>query len=254
MRSVALVGLALKARGRRLAVLAAFAAVFVAAAIAVRLLTGGAHGHVELDPLFLTGGYPLVSALLLLGWVLGRFPLIATLVLVAGLVSDDRARGYARIYAVRPTSPILVYGVRLLVLLAAAFALSAILLPTFDLIMLGEWAGPATLVLILAYVLVYGGLTAFLSVWTRADAWITLLLAVTALVWDALRSAGRLATAPPGIIEVVTFLLPPQRALFALESAFAQVQPIPWEAFAHAAGYGLLWLILAGVALMNRET
>ena len=34
------------------------------------------------------------------------------------------------------------YGLRLLVLMAMAFIMSALLLPTFDLLMLGEWAGP----------------------------------------------------------------------------------------------------------------
>src|SRR5207302_3939537 len=132
------------------------------------------------------------------GWMLGRFPLIATLVLMSGIISDDRAAGYTRLYASRPTTLLHVYGARFVALAAVAFVISAVLMPGFDLLMLGTWAGPATLVLIIAYVFVYGGLTLLLSVWTRGDAWIALLIACIALVWDALRRADLLSGAPPG--------------------------------------------------------
>ncbi len=252
MSAVVLAGLTLRARRKRIVVLLAFAALFLAAGTTARLLVSDEGGHVNADRLFLLGGYPAVSALLLLGWILGRFPLIATLVLMAGLVSHDRAEGYARVYAVRPASPLRVYGARFAVLAGVAFAISAVLMPTFDLLMLGTWAGPATLVLILGYVLAFGGLVALLSVWTRADAWIALLLALAALVWDGLRSAGALAV-PPGVRDVVRFILPPQSAIFRLEEAFGNVQPIPWDAFLYVAGYGVVMLALAALALHRRE-
>ncbi|HEX7120111.1 MAG TPA: hypothetical protein VF212_15055 [Longimicrobiales bacterium] len=253
MSAVVLARLTLRARRKRILALLAFAGVFLAAGVTARLLVTDEGGHVNADQLFLLGGYPAVSALLLLGWVLGRFPLIATLVLMAGLVSDDRAEGYARVYAVRPASPLRTYGTRFAVLAGVAFAISAVLMPTFDLLMLGTWAGPATLVLILSYVLVFGGLVALLSVWTRGDAWIALLLAIAALVWDAMRSAGSLANVPPGVRDVVTFILPPQALLFSIEEAFGSIQPIPWDAFLYVAGYGVTLLALAAVALHRRE-
>ncbi|HEY8484566.1 MAG TPA: hypothetical protein VIL13_08140 [Longimicrobiales bacterium] len=253
MTALAVLSLTLRDRRRRLLALIAFAALFLAAGLTARLLVGrGDHGEVDFNQLFLVGGYPLVSGLLLLGWLLGRYALITTLVLMAGIVSHDRSAGYARLYAVRPVSPIRFYAFRFLVLGALAFLLSAALMPAFDFIMLGTWAGPATLVLILAYVLAYGSLTTLLSVWTRADAWITLLLAIVAMVWDALRRAGLLVM-PPGVREVITFVLPPQAALLRLEEAFADVQPIPWDAFAYVAGYGAVMLILAGISLLRRE-
>ena len=253
MRTAGVVLLALRARRRRVLALVAFAAVFLAAALTARLLTRQAGGHVELDRLFLVGGYPLVSALLLLGWLLGRFPLIAVLVLLAGLVSDDRASGHARLYSVRPASPLLLYGAEAATLLAVAFTLSAAIMIPFDLVMLGTWAGPATLVLILAYILVYGGLVALLSAWTRADAWIALLLATGSLVWHALRSADALRTVPPGARDLLTLLLPPQAALVALEDAFGSLQPIPWDAFGYAAAYAAALWLLAGLSLATRE-
>lgn len=244
--------LELLARRKRLLALAAFAGLFLAAGTTARLLVAGGEGHVDADQLFVVGGYPLVSALLLLGWLLGRFPLIATLVLMAGIVSGDRATGQARLLAVRPTSPGAIYAARFIVLSATAFLFSAILLPAFDLLLLGTWAGPATLVLILANVIAFGGLTTLLSVWTRADSWVALFLAIAAIVWNALRAAGRL-TIPIGVRDFVTFLLPPQHAILRLEDAFGSLEPIPWDAFQIVAGYGLILLVVAGVLLRRRE-
>lgn len=243
-------GLELLARRRRILALLAFAALFLAAAAAAASL-GRHEGHVEMDTLFRLGGYPLISGVLLSGWLVGRFPLAATLVLMSGVVSDDHA-GRGRILAVRPVSPILVYGTRALLLGSLAFGISALLMPLFDLIMLGEWAGPATLVLILAHVLVWGGLTAFLSTFTGLDAWIALLLAILAMVWASLLDAGLLPLARPLAVGLA-FLLPPVDRLFQLESAFAGVEPIPWEAFSFCAGYGLVLLVLAALILRRRE-
>ena len=244
-------GLELLARRRRILALLAFAALFLAAGATAATL-GRQDGHMEMDRLFQVGGYPLISGLLLTGWLLGRFPLLATLVLMSGVVAGDRADGRARLLAVRPIHPALLHGARFAILAAVAFAISALLLPLFDLIMLGEWAGPATLVLVLAHVLVWGGLTALLSVFTRLDAWVTLMLALLALVWTSLSAAGMQPLAPP-VAEAVAFVLPPQASLFALEGAFADVEPIPWGAFWFAAGYGLVAAILAAILVGRRE-
>lgn len=244
--------LEITARRRRIFALLAAAALFLAAGATAATL-GRQDGHVEFDRLFEIGGYPLISGMLLAGWLLGRFPLVATLVLTAGIVSMDGEDSRGRLLAIRPVHPALVYGARFLVLAGLAFLLSALLLPAFDLVMLGAWAGPATLVLILAHVLVWGGLTALLSTFTRLDAWITLMLALLAMVWASLAGARMLPLAPP-FVDAVAFVLPPQAALFALEGAFADLQPIPWDAFWFAAGYGLVALILAGLLLARRQT
>lgn len=252
MRTLRLAWLAVVARRGRLLALFAFSAVFLLAGTGAALTLKDETGVVHLDELFAVGGYTAPSALLLLGWLIGRLPLIAVVALTAGVVSEDRRGGLARLIAVRPVSPFAVYGVRLAVLAAIAFAICAVVMPAFDLLMLGKWAGPATLVLIAAYVMVYGGLTALLSVWTRWDGWIALLLAVLSTVWAALDRAGVL-TIGAGVKQFFTFVLPPQPALFAIENAFANVQPIPWNAVAFAAGYGLLMLLLAAAALLRAE-
>ena len=252
MRTLRLAAAHVSSMRRRLVVLAGLCVVFLLAGSAASLFLKDEHGDVHIDTLFVVGGYPAASALLLLGWLLGRLPLIAILLLTAGLVSEDRDTGLARLIAVRPVSPVAVYGVRFALLAAIAFVACGVVMPSFDLLMLGAWAGPGTLVLILAYILAYGGLIAFLSVWTRGDAWLALLLALVAMIWSAFDRAATLPLAP-GLARLVGFLLPPQAALFELESAFAELEPIAWGAFLYCAGYGFFFLVLAAVSVARRE-
>src|SRR5688500_8118708 len=140
-----MLGLFLRTRLKRILALLAFAMLFVIAGGTARAMVGVEHGHVEMGELLQVGGYPLVSTLLLLGWVLGRYPLIATLVLIAGIVSDDRTSGMSRLYSVRPTSLVGIYVRRFFAVALISFVISALLLPGFDLLLLGQWAGPATL-------------------------------------------------------------------------------------------------------------
>jgi hypothetical protein len=242
-----------RTRARRIIALIGFALLFVAAGLTARALVGTENGRVEVGGLFLVGGYPLVSTLLLLGWLLGRYPLIATLALSAGIVSDDRVSGMSRLYAVRPTSLSNIYVKRFLVVCALSFSLSALLLPMFDVMMLGEWAGYATLILIVSYVAVYGSLCFFLSVWIRNEVWLALGLGIIAMVWDALARGGKLSGAAPGIREAVAVVLPPQGALFALEGAFGSAQPVPWDAFAYVSAYAIILFAAAVVSLRLRE-
>ncbi len=239
-------------RSRRILGLLGFAVLFVLAGFVARLLVGGS-GHVETGQLYQIGGYPMVSALLLLGWLLGRYPIIATLVLVAGWFSADRTLGYARLYSVRPVSFLRLYGLRLVTLLAIAFGMSAILMPAFDVLMLGEFTGAAIFVLIGSYVLLYGSLTAFLSVFTRGEAWLALGFGIAGMIWDAMRRAGSLDQAPPGVKQAVSFILPPQGPLFRIETAFGELQPIPWIDVGYVAGYSLILLLAAAVFIVDRE-
>jgi hypothetical protein len=245
--------LTLRWRARRMLGLAAFGLIFLAAGATARIFTGDEHGHVDLDQLFALGGTTLVSALLLLGWLIGRFPLIAALVLMAGVFAEDRTQGYARLFAVRPHSLLALYGGRMLVLGLVAFLMSAVLMPLFDVIVLGELSDPSIFVLIAAQVIVFGSLTALLSTMTRADAWAALFLGIVALVWDALRRVDFFQSAAPAVRETVSVLLPPQGALMRIEMAFGSMQPIPWDAFLYTTLYGALAVVIAGVVLSYRE-
>lgn len=248
-----MLGLFLRTRMKRIFALIGFALLFVIAGVTARAMVGTEHGHVEMGQLFLVGGYPLVSTLLLLGWLLGRYPLIATLVLMAGIVSDDRTSGMSRLYAVRPTSLVGIYVRRYFAVAVVTFAMSALLLPGFDLLLLGEWAGAATLVLIVSYIAVYGSLCFLLSVWIRNEVWVALALSIAAMLWDAMLRSGRLSEAAPGIREIVAIVLPPQGALFQIESAFGALQPVPWGSFAYILAYAAILFGAAIVSMRIRE-
>lgn len=243
----------MRSRARRILALIAFALLFIAAGFTARAIVGTKDNHVEMGELFLVGGYPLVSTLLLLGWLLGRYPLIATLALFSGIVSEDRVNGMSRLYAVRPTSLARIYMSRFAVGGLIVFVLSALLLPLFDLMMLGTWAGPATLILIASYIAVYGSLCFFLSIWIRHEVWLVLGLSVLAMLWDALLRSGNLAEVAPDMRTVVSIVLPPQGALFQLESAFGTLQPIPWGSFAYVMAYALILFVAGAVSLRIRE-
>jgi hypothetical protein len=245
--------LTLRSASRRMLGLAAFGLVFLTAGGTARLFTGREHGHVELERLFEIGGTTLVSVLLLLGWLIGRFPMIAVLVLMNGVFSADRDRGHARLFAVRPTSMLMLYGMRALMFAFIAFVMSVVLIPGFDLLILNELSDSSVFALIAAQVLVYGSLTALVSVATRADAWIALFLGMLATVWYALRRVDFLQSTPGFVREIVSVILPPQGALLRVETAFANAQPVPADAMLYIVIYSLLVLILAGIALMRRE-
>jgi hypothetical protein len=245
--------LTLRSRMRRLAGLAAFGLLFLAAGATARIFTGGEHGHIEMDQIFALGGTTLVSALLLLGWLVGRFPLIAAVVLMAGIFSDDRARGHARIYAVLPPSPVLLYGARFVLLACVAFLMSAVLLPLFDVVVLGELPHATVFALIGGQIIVFGTLTALLSTLMRADAWAALFVGMAGIVWDGLRRVELVAALPPALRQTVSVMLPPQGALARIETAFASLQPVPWDAVLYVSLYGALLLVIAGAILARRE-
>lgn len=248
-----MLSLFLRTRLRRILGLVAFGLLFMLAGLTARMMVGTENGHVEVGALFVVGGYPLVSTLLLLGWLLGRYPLIAILALMSGIVSEDRVSGMSRLYSVRPTSLSGIYMLRFAAICVITFVLSAILLPLFDVIMLSTWAGYATLILIIGYIAVYGSLCFFLSIWVRNEVWLTLALATVSMLWDALLRAGTIGSAAPGFRQLITIILPPQGALFQLESAFGSVQPVPWGSFAFVIAYGAILFAAAAVSLRLRE-
>jgi hypothetical protein len=246
------IALELERQRRRIIGLLAFGGLFGAAAVTARLVSGRG-GHVEFDALLQVGGYTMVSALLLTGWLVGRFPLIAVLVLMAGVYSDQRHSGLARLLEVRPRPPLLLLGLRTALALLLALALTLLVLTVFDIIMLGRAPGPQLLALVLADVLVFGALTALLSTFVRGDGWAAAAVLISAMIWQALLRSGLLATSPPGVREVVTVLLPPQGALLQLENAFAGDLVVPWFALLYAAVYAALALLIAGVIARRRE-
>ncbi|MEO5511318.1 MAG: hypothetical protein ABIV28_06200 [Longimicrobiales bacterium] len=251
--TLALAWLELYTRRRRIAALLLFGLLYLIGALTVRAVGIGEHGQVEPDALQNFGGYPLVSAFLLLGWSIGRYPLVIILVLVGGLFSTDAYAGYARLYAATRVRLITLYGFRLALLMVVAFVMSSVLLPIFDFIILGKLSSPQLLVLVGCYILVFGSITALFSVFTRADAWCTLFAWITAMIWAALGRGGFVTNVPDAVVQGITVVLPPQHALNAIEDAFGNVMPTPWGAVLYVCMYAALMLLVSGYLLSRRE-
>lgn len=248
-----LVWLEVYTRRRRIAALLAFGVLYLVSALIVHKLGVGEHGQVEPDKLLQVGGFTLVSAFLVLGWSIGRFPLIIVLVLVAGLFSNDAAAGYSRLYVAARVRLVALYGLRLALLMLLALALSVMVLPVFDYIILGKPSGAQFYVLVVAYILVFGSLTALFSLFTRADAWAAMFVWIAGMIWHAMLRGGMLDHIPQMILQAVSVVLPPQGALNSIEDAFGNAQSIPWGAFLYVCMYAALILLVAGLALSRKE-
>jgi hypothetical protein len=145
------------------------------------------------------------------------------------------------------------FALRTALTLLLAGVLSAIVLPAFDILMLGRLPGMQLFALALGYVLVFGALTTLLSTLTRADVWIAVFAGIAAVIWHALLRTGALGGAAPAPRALLTVLLPPQGALVQLENAFAADEAIPGAALLYCATYAALAFVLAGVSAARRE-
>lgn len=178
---------------------------------------------------------------------------LSMLVLLGGFVSNDRRQGYYRLYFSHPTRPIAFYGLRwglglLLALVAAALFLVIGQLAAWGRFE-GGWSG---LYLALLAAVSYGGMIAFLSVaLTRGDAWVALVLFLFNYFWLQAVSLG-VQPLPPLLNDAVSLLLPPQLALSDVYDGLLRFE-IDWGASAFAAGYGVFWLLMAGLLLRLRD-
>lgn len=178
---------------------------------------------------------------------------LAMLVLLGGFISHDRRQGYYRMYFAHPTRPIAYYGLRwgmglLLALLAAAVFLVVGQLAAWGRFE-GGWSG---LYLAFLAALAYGGMIAFLSVVLhRGDAWVALVLFLFNYFWLQAVSLG-VQPLPRLLNQAVSLLLPPQLALSDVYDGLLRFE-VDWGASAFAAGYGVFWLLIAGLLLKLRD-
>lgn len=193
---------------------------------------------------------------------LGSFGLAATLanyaglsmlVLLGGFVSGDRRHGYYRLYFSHPTRPIAFYAVRWMLGLAVALLAAAIFLVLGQMAAWGRFEGGwGGLYLALLAAVGYGGMIAFLSVLLpRGDAWVALVLYLFNYFWLLAVSMGS-QPLPPLLNDAVSLLLPPQLALNDVYDGLLRSE-IAWGASAYAAGYGVFWLLIAGLLLKLRD-
>ena len=178
---------------------------------------------------------------------------LSMLVLLGGFVSNDRRQGYYRLYFSHPTRPLAFYALRWGLGLLVAMAAAAVFLVLGQLVAWGRveggWSG---LYLALLSAVTYGGMVAFLSVTlARGDAWVALVLFVFNYFWLQAVAVG--AQPLPGLLnDAVSILLPPQLALSDVYDGLLRGEFV-WGASAFAAGYGVFWLLVAGLLLRLRD-
>jgi hypothetical protein len=179
------------------------------------------------------------------------------LVLLAGFVSTDRREGYYRIYFSHTTRPLAFYAVRWGVAYAVSLGVATLFLVLGQLAAWGDLrVGPGALVQPALFALVYGGLVAFFSVvLRRGDSLAAFGVYFLTSAWEyALSVFAELGTQPvsPLLREILSFVLPPHLALRDYYEA-ARLGTASWEPLAFAAGYGVFWLVIAGLLLWSRE-
>lgn len=178
---------------------------------------------------------------------------LSMLVLLGGFISHDRRQGYYRLYFSHPTRPIAFYGLRWGLGLLLAMAAAAAFLVVGQLAAWGRFEGGwSGLYLALLAAVSYGGMIAFLSVaLARGDAWVALVLFLFNYFWLQAISLG-VQPLPGWLNDVVSILLPPQLALSDVYDGLIRGE-IVWGASAFAAGYGVFWLLMAGLLLRLRD-
>lgn len=193
---------------------------------------------------------------------LGSFGLAATLsnlggfsmlVMLGGFISHDRRQGYYRMYFAHPTRPLAFYGLRWVLALVAVMLACTVWLVVSQLVAWGEFEGGwRGLYMALLAAIAFGGMIAFLSVaLPRGDTWVALVLAVFNYFWLYAVSIG-VRPLPKLLNDAVSLLLPPQLALADVYDGLLRDQ-IAWGPSAFVVGYGLFWLLVAGLLLKLRD-
>ncbi|HEY0018895.1 MAG TPA: hypothetical protein VGC13_21520 [Longimicrobium sp.] len=178
---------------------------------------------------------------------------LSMLILLGGFVSNDRRQGYYRLFFSHPTRPLAFYALRWAMGLAMAMLAAAAFLVIGQLVAWGRFEGGwIGLYLALLAAVANGGMIAFLSVTlSRGDTWVALVLFLFNYFWLLAISAG--AQPLPGPLgDILSIVLPPQLAFNDVYDGLVRGE-IVWGASAFAAGYGVFWLLLAGLVLKLRD-
>ncbi len=213
------------------------------------LLEPGFHQHEAFAP----GTAPELDATGL-SYTLANLGGLTLLILLAGFIATDRRRGYYRLFFSHPTSPLVFYGVRWALALGVALGVVVLFWVFGQLAAWGELrVGAAFLLHALLFMVVYGGLMAFVSaLLPRGDALLVgaVYLATEIWLWLVVRLGADPFT--PAVRRLIAFVLPPHLALTDVYSALA-ANHVAWGAVVFALGYGVFWIGLAGLLLRTRE-
>jgi hypothetical protein len=184
---------------------------------------------------------------------LANIAALSMVILLGGFISNDRRRGYYRMYFSHPTTPLAFYGVRWGIALGFTVLAASLFLVLGQLAGWGEFRGgsPGLYLAILSAV-AYGGLIAFLSsALPRGDAWTAFAIFFFTLFWLYLLGLGA-EPFSPGVRRIISFILPPQTALQDVYSGIL-LGYAEWGAAAFVLGYGVFWLIAAALLVRIRE-
>jgi len=184
---------------------------------------------------------------------LGNLASLAMLILLADFIAGDRRRGYARILYSHPTDPLALYGLRWVI------ALGVSLLAALLFLLVGQWVawghfdgGWVGMWMALVAAIAFGGFTAGVSALARrGDAWIVVGVYAVTLLWLQILALGA-EPFTPLLRQIVTFVLLPLPALQEMFTGIVTGE-MAWGAAAFAAGYGIVWLIIAALAVRLRE-
>ncbi len=184
---------------------------------------------------------------------LSNLSAVAMLLLFGGVISSDRREGYYRMYFSHPTRPLAYYGLRWGLSLVVAVAASAVFLVLGQLAAWGRFEGGwSGIYLALMAAIAYGGLIAFLAtVLDRGDVWVALILFFLTYFWFYAVTLG-VAPVTGAAGDFLSLLLPPQIALEDIRDGILRGE-IAWGPSLFATGYGVFWLLIAGLMLKMRD-
>ena len=225
-------------------------AALVAAAFLFYLGDPALHEHVEESP----GDVADLLEPFGISFTIANLATIGMVVMLAGFIAADRRRGYYRLTFSHPTRPLAFYALRWAVSLAMAMLVAA---GFWLFAQLGAWGkvqvGPAFLFHGLLLAVVYGGLTAFFSALVpRGDGFLAVMAFLLTDFWLNLVQASPVQPFTPGVRGAISFLLPPHSAVSDVYNALLS-GTVAWGAAAYALGYGLFWLVVAGLLVKYRE-
>ncbi len=189
-----------------------------------------------------------------ISFTIANLATVGMVALLAGFIAADRRRGYYRLAFSHPTRPLAFYGLRWVLSLALAMLAGAFF---WLFAQLAAWGGirvgPSFLLQALLLAVVYGGITAFFSaLLPRGDAILAVILFFLTDFWLTLVAESPVLPFTPGVRAAISFVLPPHSAVSDVYNALLS-GGVAWGAAAYALGYGLFWLVLAGLLVKYRE-
>jgi hypothetical protein len=189
-----------------------------------------------------------------ISFTIANLATLGMVVMLAGFIATDRRRGYYRLAFSHPTRPLAFYGLRWVLSLAVAMLVAAGFWLFAQLMAWGEVrVGPAFLLQGFLLAVVYGGLTAFASaLLPRGDGFAAVIVFFLTDFWLNLLGSSPVQPFTPGIRAAISFVLPPHSAVSDVYNALLN-GGMAWGAALYALGYGLFWLILAGLLVKYRE-